>query len=174
MSTTSTRTNSDSAEEEQKDRYGDVGEFVTQWLAPVLAAKLTGEGRGKTWCAQWWRHREAGVRLHALWRGWEAARRSDDDTAMSAWWVYHADAHLRALCDGENGPMWRCTPTEHRQVAAFPTVPVPAGWFPGPPEERDTAGPALLKLGPDPAHSTGQPSVPADTQTNPTSGEADR
>ncbi len=60
---------------QEQDRYADVHELLTQWLAPVLAAKLTGEGRGKTWCAQWWRHRDRNEygADHPAGRGLEAA-----------------------------------------------------------------------------------------------------
>jgi hypothetical protein len=42
------------------------------------------------------------LRIHALWRKWEKANRED---TMSSWWVYHYDAHIRAIFDGERGPM---------------------------------------------------------------------
>ncbi|MBJ8342894.1 DUF4913 domain-containing protein [Antrihabitans sp. YC3-6] len=133
--------------EPEPDVFADVGEFVEHWLAPVLAGKLLGGGRGRTWCRQWWRHREVSVRLHALWRGWEGARRSEEPLAMSSWWVQHTDPHLRALCDGEAGPMWRCTPEAHVDIPAYPTIPVPAGWFDA--DHNDEQPPADGGRGPD-------------------------
>lgn len=117
------------AEEEPVDLYDDVGQWVQDWFAPNLGGKLTGDGRGVAWCPQWWRHRGVAVRLHALWQGWEVARRDPDPAAMSGWWVLHADAHLRAITSGETGPMGRCTTEQHRPTIPWPTVTAPAGWF---------------------------------------------
>lgn len=112
-------------------RFEHVGQWVEHWFAPVMAGpyvKSESPG-GRTWCAQWWRHRMAAERLDKLWHMWESARLSGDESAMSAWWVYHADAHIRVLCDAEYGPMQRCTPDTHVEDFAFRTIPAPDGWF---------------------------------------------
>src|SRR5690349_10635881 len=47
--------------------YPDVEAWVAGWFAPTFARRL-----GTTrWCASWWLHAEAIVRLEALWRSWE-------------------------------------------------------------------------------------------------------
>lgn len=117
------------AREARKTHYRGVEEWVEQWFAPCVAVRLTGDGRGLTWCARWWAHDAVAVRLHALWMAWEAARRDSDTAAMSSWWTRHADPHLRVILDGETGPMWQCSPTQHHPVPALPTLPTPTGWL---------------------------------------------
>ncbi|MGW4356870.1 DUF4913 domain-containing protein [Nocardia sp. NPDC004582] len=114
------------ATEEVVDVYNNVTEWVEDWLVQSVAFKQQGGGKGKIFCKQWWRHKPVVVRLHALWREWERANRED---TMSSWWAYHADAAIRALCDGETGPMWRCTTDSHIDVRSLEVTPVPPGWF---------------------------------------------
>ncbi|MCX5042492.1 DUF4913 domain-containing protein [Aldersonia sp. NBC_00410] len=110
-------------------RFRHAGEWVEQWLAPIVVRRLTGPGQGRTWCAQWWKHDEVAVRMDALWSGWEAARASKDRLAMSALWVHHIDAHLRVILDGESGPLHMCGPDEHNEPGSLPVEPAPQGWF---------------------------------------------
>src|ERR1041385_2954600 len=50
--------------------YSSVEAWVAGWFAPPFARRL-----GTTrWCAQWWLHAEAIVRLEAPWRSWETLR----------------------------------------------------------------------------------------------------
>lgn len=111
-------------------KFADVDAWVGGWFAPCVSMRLTGEGRGLTWCAVWWEHPAVGVRLHALWQAWEATLAGDDDAAMARWWVQLAEPMLRIICNGETGPMWQCTPVHHHPVPTLPTIPAPAGWFP--------------------------------------------
>lgn len=106
--------------------FPDVGVWVQQWLAPSLSLQITGDGRGVVFCAQWWDHDPVVVRLVALWEAWEDAVAA---ATMSTWWVQHADPHLRALCDGEIGPMRRCSRDRHIRTPSLTTEPVPAGWL---------------------------------------------
>lgn len=124
-------------EEEIVDVYEDVGEWVEDWFAPAVAMKQQGGGKGRIFCKQWWRHPPVVTRLEALWREWERANRED---TMSSWWAYHADAAIRVLCDGETGPMWRCTKDKHFDIEslAVDLVPVPPGWL-GAPRSAATA-----------------------------------
>ena len=43
-------------------------EWVREVFAPVFARSIGGPVK---WCAQWWAHGEAVLRLEALWRSWE-------------------------------------------------------------------------------------------------------
>ncbi|ACY24050.1 hypothetical protein Gbro_4937 (plasmid) [Gordonia bronchialis DSM 43247] len=109
-------------------RFGSVDEWVDQWLSEVIHNSFNREHR---WCAQWWRHEEVVTRLVALWDGWEGARISEDPLAMSGWWVYHFDAHWRALT-AENGPLHLCSPEQHvshGERRNLPHVPMPRGWL---------------------------------------------
>jgi hypothetical protein len=106
--------------------FPDVAVWVHQWLAPSLSMHVTGDGRGRVFCPQWWDHDAVVVRLAALWEAWEKAV---VDKATSTWWVQHADPHLRAMCDGETGPMRRCTEHRHVPTRTLTVLPVPAGWL---------------------------------------------
>ena len=123
-------------------------EWVEVWLAPSIARKLPGHGKGATWCAQWWRHREAAVRLHALWRAWEAAA-DDGGAALSLWWTHGLDPHLRVLTDGVAGPLYRCGTATHQPAAQLATSPVAAGWFTQPLVTGDARRDPFGGFGPD-------------------------
>ncbi|MGI3782098.1 MAG: DUF4913 domain-containing protein, partial [Janthinobacterium lividum] len=79
------------------------------------------------WCASWWSHTEALVRLEALWKAWEVLR-LDPGTGASSWLRDHADPALAALT-GPAGPFARCTPVKHSTPPALPTAPPPPGLF---------------------------------------------
>ena len=106
-------------------RFTDTEDWVSRWLAPALAFKLTGDGRGLVFCERWWAHRPVAVRFNALWEAWEQARRAG---TMSTWWISHADPTLRAVCDGETGPMRHCDNGHHHPTAIITVVRAPEGW----------------------------------------------
>ena len=113
-------------------QYPSMQVWFERWFAPVIARKLSGApGRGLMFCPQWWRHHEVTVRLDALWRGWEGAKISEDASAMSGWWVYHADAHLRVILDSDRGPMYLCRKDKHTDTPPLNVLLIepPAGWF---------------------------------------------
>lgn len=104
--------------------YGSLQEFVADYLLPLYRRGVSGQGT--TWCAEWWRHPEAWVRLDALWRSWEYLR-LDPATGMSAWLRDHADPHMAMLLSAD-GPFRGCKPDEHsgRSLRPLPTTPIPA------------------------------------------------
>ncbi|GAB2917880.1 hypothetical protein GCM10027047_14500 [Rhodococcus aerolatus] len=106
--------------------FPDLGAWVEGQLAPSLSMHITGDGRGRVFCPQWWDHDAVVIRLAALWEAWETAKTS---RTMSTWWVQHADPHLKVLCDGETGPMRRCSEHRHVPTRTLLTVPTPAGWL---------------------------------------------
>ncbi|WP_458688804.1 DUF4913 domain-containing protein [Nocardia tengchongensis] len=87
-------------------------------------------------------HRGDSVRFAALHAVFEAARVTEDGTAMSTLFVSHIDPHLRVILDAAQGPLHRCTPDRHVPQPGLPATPVPVGWF-------DTMGrsPAIEDLG---------------------------
>lgn len=136
------------AEEPIEPRFAHVGDWVEQWFIHVVAGpyskrEVAGE---RTWCAKWWDHRAVVLPLAHLHQAWEAARASDDPAAMSAWWVHHAHPHIRWLCDGGSGPMYRCAKTgrhiadgiAHSSDESLEVLPAPLGWFDAPDSEEDT------------------------------------
>src|SRR5437899_2485751 len=82
--------------------YSNVEAWVAGWFAPTFARRL-GTAR---WCAQWWLHAEAIVRLEALWRSWEALR-LDPTLGMATWLRDHLDPQ-RAVLMGDSGPFQAC------------------------------------------------------------------
>lgn len=120
----------DTGQEKEKDEddytFPHVFAWVTEWLAPATAFKLSDGGRGRVWCARWFEHPPVVVRLHTLWLSWEKATRSSDDKALHSWFVYDYDAAMARLTDGESGPMYACSPTKHRDIPTLPVDPVPA------------------------------------------------
>lgn len=116
------------AEEERKPYYGNLEDFVADFLAPHIRRRLGGQ---VTWCAEWWRHEEAISRLAAMHAAWEDSRYGDA-LALSTWWLHHADPHLAMLLSKDNGPFSACKPDRHTQLAPLPCTPAPEGLFSSP------------------------------------------
>ena len=91
-------------------RYQNVHDWVEQWFSIHYARSMTGIG----WCPRWFDHPEALLRLTALWRSWEGARR-DDTKGIASWLVYLADPLVRELFD-KSGTFRYCSHGEHRKV----------------------------------------------------------
>lgn len=122
--------------------------FVEQWLLPVTSVKIAANNReGQySWCRQWWRHQAVAVRFAGLHACFEAAVKAEDKMAMSALFVRHIDPHLRLILDAANGPLHRCSPDHHVDLAGLTGQPVPANWFGAP---GSTIPVAHLGFGPD-------------------------
>jgi hypothetical protein len=101
--------------------------FVEEYLA--LTYRRAMSTHSATWCAQWWRHPEAVVRLDALWRAWEHLR-LDPATGMSVWLRDHADHHMAVLLSSD-GPFHGCSPDKHtaRPLAPLACEPPPPELF---------------------------------------------
>jgi len=114
--------------------YATVEAFVRDFL--VLTYRRPVSATSATWCAQWWCHPEAVLRLEALWRSWEHLRQ-DPTTGSSVWLRDHADRHMGVLLSSD-GPFKGCTPEKHseRPLAPLPVTDAPEGMFaaaaPGP------------------------------------------
>ncbi len=104
--------------------YGSLEQFVSEYLLPLYRRPVS--GNGATWCAEWWRHPEAWVRLDSIWRAWEYLR-LDPATGMSVWLRDHADPHMAMLLSAD-GPFRGCKPDEHarRPLQPLPSTPIPA------------------------------------------------
>ncbi len=105
--------------------FSSLEAWVSGYLLEVYRRAVS--GTASTWCAQWWRHPEAWIRLDALWRSWEYLR-LDQATGISVWLRDHADPHMAVLLSAD-GPFKGCTPEQHatRPLRALPTSPVPDG-----------------------------------------------
>ncbi|GAB2939471.1 hypothetical protein GCM10027047_39480 [Rhodococcus aerolatus] len=107
-------------------RYPTLPEFVSGFVATTWIREVG----GVHWCASWWRHREAQVRLEALWRTYEAVRGAQDPSTMSGFLRTELDYHLGVLTS-EEGPFWGCDYRRnlHRPQEPWPTEAPPEGLF---------------------------------------------
>lgn len=108
----------------EEDEHGDgqppklgLLEWVEEIFCPMIQRRVD-LGRGRTWCARWWAHPEAAVRLDALRLAWyeltaPAEPGGDPGAGYSSWWVNHVDPALMTLLDGDTGPMSGCRPDHH-------------------------------------------------------------
>lgn len=105
-------------------RYQNSNDWFAGWFRPAMAGHFSSSHR---WCAQWWQHLPVALRIEELWTAWEAARLSEDPSAMSGWRVHHADPQWRAIT-AEDGPLHQCTPTSHTHTRPLAAIPAPPGW----------------------------------------------
>lgn len=107
-------------------RYPNAADWVEGWLLEHYRRDTP----GFRWCCYWWDHAEAASRLEALWQAWEAARATNDVSAMSHWWLNHCDPHM-AILSSSTGPFLHCDPAtgEHHQPNKLPVVAPPEGMY---------------------------------------------
>lgn len=95
------------------DDYPDLDSWVRDYFCATFSRPLGGEHR---WCSQWREHREAVLRLDALWSSWKALRR-DPALGMSTWLHQCLDPQLLALL-GPRGPFASCSGARHEPQGA--------------------------------------------------------
>ncbi|MFE9328219.1 DUF4913 domain-containing protein [Nocardia sp. NPDC052278] len=119
------------SEEKPQPLFAHYSDFVTDWLLPVTAVRVTANNREGhyTWCRQWWRHHEVVLRFAAIHSVFEAARRAEDKTAMSSLFVSHIDRHMRRILDAAQGPLHLCTPHRHIELTGLPNTAIAPAWF---------------------------------------------
>lgn len=70
---------------------------------------------------------------------------------MSSLFINHIDPQMRMILDAANGPLYRCSPEHHNDIAALSFRAVPEGWFGTPgveiPVEAAGFGPDFRMLG---------------------------
>lgn len=109
--------------------------WVAGWFTPTFGRRL-GAAR---WCATWWRHPEAVVRLEALWRTWEVLR-LDPAFGMATWLREHLDPQ-RGVLFGDDGPFQACDgDAAHHPPPPLPAQPAPPGWATHTPTAPPTPG----------------------------------
>jgi len=106
-------------------RWATLAEFVEQVIAPLCAQHLTGNG---TWCASWWDHEDARVRLEAVWRAWEVLR-LEPTTGIARWLRDVADPQMDRLRDRDRGPFRACSEGKHLAAPPLPVEQPPAGFW---------------------------------------------
>lgn len=118
-------------------RFKTLPEFVEEFITTTWI-RDTG---GVHWCAWWWRHMEAQVRLEALWSVYEAARVAEGPSAMAEFLRIELDHHM-AVLTSPGGPFCRCDYRRgmHSVQEPWPVEQPPAGLFrpEPPPTQTDT------------------------------------
>lgn len=99
--------------------YSTLTGFVEQVIAPLYATDNSGG-----WCASWWAHDEAQVRLGATWRAWELLR-LDPGMGMAKWLRDVADVQMDRLRNREHGPFRACSRNKHSVPPALPLTEPP-------------------------------------------------
>ena len=106
-------------------RWPTLAEFAEHVIAPLYAQHLTDNG---TWCASWWDHDDARVRLEAVWRAWEALR-LEPTTGIARWLRGVADPQMDRLRDRDRGPFRACGKGKHLAAPPLPVEQPPAGFW---------------------------------------------
>lgn len=91
-----------------KQDYPDLESWVREYFYVTFQRPLGGESR---WCSQWPEHREAVVRLDALWCSWKSLRR-DQELGLSTWFHNFLDPQLNIILSAR-GPFAQCSPDRH-------------------------------------------------------------
>lgn len=94
-----------SSEPEIEETTEEPLDFIA-WVDSTLRIMEGPANHSGVFCNQWWLHPEAMYRLKALYIQYCQAQEEDE---VSGWWVYHWDAHRRALCDPEIGVFRDCS-----------------------------------------------------------------
>ncbi|MET8654994.1 DUF4913 domain-containing protein [Nocardia aurea] len=115
-------------------QYSSVVEFVENYLSMIYRRQVT-DLSNIAWCPQWWQHKEAVVRLEALWRAWEFYRQNASQ-GLSTWFLKHADPQMEQLLNPA-GPFKYCTVRGGHQskVSPLPVTAAAAGLFTDPEPE---------------------------------------
>jgi hypothetical protein len=99
---------------------------LESWVNGFFVLTFGRPSEQASWCAHWWDHPEAVLRLSALWRTWEAAA-LDPVGGMAAWIRDHLDPGLAVLLS-PTGPFAGCR-DEHVKPQVLPVAPTPPGWW---------------------------------------------
>jgi hypothetical protein len=105
--------------------FPDVATWVDNVYAVTYVRRLS---QSQRWCARWWAHSEAIVRLTCLWRTWESARAATYDAAMADWHRLYFDA-INPVLLSPDGPFASCTVDRHRDSVPLPLTQPPAGYW---------------------------------------------
>lgn len=124
--------------------YPSLADWVEHHFTQAYLWRVTVDSR---WCAQWWEHPEAIVRLNVLWQLWELARVEEDPAAMASWVRDWLDRLLPPLV-GVTGPFYGCSvdpqpdgsPWLHKRPPILPTAPAPREFYAAP-DSSEPAGP---------------------------------
>lgn len=99
---------------------------VEAWVEAVYTTTFPRQGRAR-WCARWWAHPEAVLRLTALWQSWELAR-VQPGSGFADWLTRYLDP-IHAQLISDEGPFSACTKDRHTDVKPWPVEFTPDGYW---------------------------------------------
>jgi|GEM_PF-1470201 len=103
--------------------FANLQAWVEGMFAPTFCHRLG----SVHWCAAWWEHEEALLRLEALWRTWETMRLQPAD-GLARWLRDFLDPQLGMLL-AERGPFTACDGENHHPAPPLPVLPAPPGHY---------------------------------------------
>lgn len=112
------------AEPELEPVYADVQSWVENLY---IATFVRPDGQQLRWCAAWWAHPEAIIRLTGLWQTWEMARLVPG-VGMADWLRTYLDS-LAPVLHSSSGPFASCTPDKHTDQQLMAVTEPPAGYW---------------------------------------------
>jgi hypothetical protein len=115
--------------EQESPEIQPLHDSVEAWVTHVYTTTfIRRTGAATRWCAQWWDHPEAIVRLTSLWLTWESARAAEDPHPMADWLWRYLDT-LAPVLHSPDGPFSECDPTDHVPGTPMPTQAAPARYW---------------------------------------------
>jgi hypothetical protein len=100
---------------------------LESWVNEFFVLTFARPGQQIRWCARWWDHPEAVLRLDAMWRTWEAAA-LDPVRGVAVWIRDYLDPNLAVLLSPA-GPFADCSDGQHVKPSVLPVSATPPGWW---------------------------------------------
>ncbi|MET3945314.1 DUF4913 domain-containing protein [Corynebacterium mucifaciens] len=98
-------------------RFKSVFDFVDNFIRPMYPTTKNSQERAN-WSRQWYKHKEVGQRLEALWVIYERMRQEDPEGFLEKFLRDHADYHMRQIM-ADGGVFSYCS------AADTPSIPLP-------------------------------------------------
>lgn len=98
-------------------KFKSVFDFVDNFIRPMYPTTKNSQER-TNWSRQWYKHKEVGQRLEALWVIYERMRQEDPEGFLEKFLRDHADYHMRQIM-ADGGVFSYCSATD------TPSIPLP-------------------------------------------------
>mgnify|MGYP001043404163 CR=1 FL=1 len=98
-------------------KFKSVYDFVDNFIRPMYPTTKNSQERAN-WSRQWYKHKEVGQRLEALWVIYERMRQEDPEGFLEKFLRDHADYHMRQIM-ADGGVFSYCS------AADTPSIPLP-------------------------------------------------
>ncbi|TVS26978.1 DUF4913 domain-containing protein [Corynebacterium sanguinis] len=98
-------------------KFKNVFDFVDNFIRPMYPTTKNSQDRAN-WSKQWYKHKEVGQRLEALWVIYERMRQEDPEGFLEKFLRDHADYHMRQIM-ADGGVFSYCSASD------TPSIPLP-------------------------------------------------